>query len=301
MPDPGGRPRATPSASATSSPCAQVSISRAVTSDEADIGGPYQGIRSPSGSSSTSCSRSARPCRQRSSSSAGGSRAPAWAPRRRGRLGGRLAQRAGELVRRADRQQRLVVGPGQVRDLVRDGPALGRRWRRPAGRARGRRRGRRARRSRRPDRPAGRAAAPHRWSRARAYGGADGALRGDPPPPHGPGLRPRPAGAGRGGRRVAAQRDPRARRAGFSQGWDFLVLREAGRPGAFWAATPRAGRAGRLAARACRPRPLLVVCLSDKDALPGPVRRAGQGLDRPRRGPLAGALLGRRHRDGRRC
>ena len=38
-----------------------------------------------------------------------------------------------------------------------------------------------------------------------------------------------------------------------------------------------------------------------QERLPGPLRRAGQGLDRPRRVPLAGAVLGRRRRAWRRC
>lgn len=65
----------------------------------------------------------------------------------------------------------------------------------------------------------------------------------------------------------------RAPSAGFSQGWDFLVLREPGQRSRFWAAaaagTDPAGRpsagadpwlAGMMSA------PLLIVCLSDKDA-----------------------------------
>ena len=58
----------------------------------------------------------------------------------------------------------------------------------------------------------------------------------------------------------------RAPSAGFSQGWDFLVLTEAADRAAFWAATtdpddePDSWLAG------MRTAPLLIVCLSDKDA-----------------------------------
>lgn len=57
----------------------------------------------------------------------------------------------------------------------------------------------------------------------------------------------------------------RAPSAGFSQGWDFLVLREPAERAAFWAATAEPGPpdtwlAGLMTA------PTLVVCLSHKDA-----------------------------------
>ena len=56
----------------------------------------------------------------------------------------------------------------------------------------------------------------------------------------------------------------RAPSAGFSQGWDFVVLRTADSRAAFWAATadgePDAWLRGMTSA------PVLVVCLSDKDA-----------------------------------
>ena len=57
----------------------------------------------------------------------------------------------------------------------------------------------------------------------------------------------------------------RAPSAGFSQGWDFVVLRTPAARAAFWAATadddePDAWLEGMVRA------PLLVVCLSDKDA-----------------------------------
>ena len=56
----------------------------------------------------------------------------------------------------------------------------------------------------------------------------------------------------------------RAPSAGFSQGWDFVVLRTAGSRAAFWSATadgePNPWLRGMTSA------PVLVVCLSDKDA-----------------------------------
>ena len=67
----------------------------------------------------------------------------------------------------------------------------------------------------------------------------------------------------------------------------------------FWAATrrrPRATRTSWLAGmmrRAGGDRAVL-----QQGGLPRPLRRARQGLDRPRRGPLAGAVLAHRHRDG---
>ena len=61
-----------PSAPATSWPCAQVSMIRAVAIDVGLIGGPYHGIFSPSGTAASSRARSARPSRQRCISSAGG-------------------------------------------------------------------------------------------------------------------------------------------------------------------------------------------------------------------------------------
>ncbi len=72
--------RRTPSASATSWPCAQVSMRRAVAMEGTAIGGPYQGSRVPWGASARACHSRSRPVRQRSSSSAGGSAAPSSAP-----------------------------------------------------------------------------------------------------------------------------------------------------------------------------------------------------------------------------
>ena len=68
----------------------------------------------------------------------------------------------------------------------------------------------------------------------------------------------------------AAQRAPSA---GFSQGWDFVVLADAGRPARFWVPRdPRPGRAGRHPDAApdgwlagVSAAPVLVLCLSDPD------------------------------------
>ncbi|MGV1008439.1 MAG: nitroreductase family protein [Dermatophilaceae bacterium] len=57
----------------------------------------------------------------------------------------------------------------------------------------------------------------------------------------------------------------RAPSAGFSQGWDFLVLHEPGDREAFWSAASEPGRADSWLVR-MRTAPALVVCLSDPDA-----------------------------------
>ena len=58
--------RPTPSAAATSRPCAQVSMKRAVAMEVALIGGPYHGILVPSGSSRSVCwTARSDPARQR--------------------------------------------------------------------------------------------------------------------------------------------------------------------------------------------------------------------------------------------
>ncbi|SHO87882.1 Uncharacterised protein [Mycobacteroides abscessus subsp. abscessus] len=62
----------TPSASATSRPCAQVSIKRAVPMDAALIGGPYQGILTPSGTARSAACSWLRVLRHWMSRSAGG-------------------------------------------------------------------------------------------------------------------------------------------------------------------------------------------------------------------------------------
>ncbi|CAA9247830.1 MAG: Nitroreductase family protein, partial [uncultured Blastococcus sp.] len=124
-----------------------------------------------------------------------------------------------------------------------------------------------------------------------------GVRRRRPPPPHGARLRPRPARAGRGPGAAARARDPRAL-GGLQPG---LGLPRAGdRRGArpLLGRHHRRGRPGRLAdpdaARPPADRPA-----GQQGRLPGPLRRARQGLDRPRRGALAGPLLGRRRRHGR--
>ena len=57
----------------------------------------------------------------------------------------------------------------------------------------------------------------------------------------------------------------RAPSAGFSQGWDFVVLRDSGDRGRFWDATTDGGVPDAWLTR-MRTAPLLVLCLSDKDA-----------------------------------
>ena len=86
--------------------------------------------------------------------------------------------------------------------------------------------------------------------------------------------------------------------AGFSQGWDFVVLRRrrtssgSGRRPPTPQEEPDAWLQGMRTAPGARGLPLR------PRALPDPLRGARQGLDRPGRGALAGAVLGRRHRDG---
>jgi len=58
----------------------------------------------------------------------------------------------------------------------------------------------------------------------------------------------------------------RAPSAGFSQGWDFVVLREAADRDLFWAVTSDADREPDAWLRGLRTAPLLVLCLSDKEA-----------------------------------
>ena len=93
----------------------------------------------------------------------------------------------------------------------------------------------------------------------------------------------------------------RAPSAGFSQGWAFVRARHARRRTPLLGAppptrprsrSPTPGCAGMMQ-RAGRGRALL-----QQGRLPRPLRRARQGLDRPRRGSLAGALLAHGHRDG---
>ena len=135
------------SASVTSRPCAQVSISRAVAIEAALIGGPNQGSFAPSGSAASGLGERGPAARQRASSRAGSSVAPA--------AGGVVHERcpaAGPASATARREalgigrgeQRLVVGPREVGDLVGDRPALGRCRRRARRCPRARRRRRRA-------------------------------------------------------------------------------------------------------------------------------------------------------------
>ena len=146
--------RFTPSVSATSSPCAQVSISRAVAIDAALIGGPNHGSLRPSATvSSSSCSRS-RVSRQSASRRSGGQRGQllgAGVDETRRILGG-LGEHRREAGFVGDRDQRDPIGPQQVRDLVGDRPSRGGRGGRPSDRQAGRRPARRGRRSRRADR-----------------------------------------------------------------------------------------------------------------------------------------------------
>jgi len=58
----------------------------------------------------------------------------------------------------------------------------------------------------------------------------------------------------------------RAPSAGFSQGWDFVVLREAADRDLFWAVSSDAGPEPDDWLRGLRTAPLLILCLSDKDA-----------------------------------
>ncbi|MBT0769213.1 nitroreductase family protein [Kineosporia sp. J2-2] len=57
----------------------------------------------------------------------------------------------------------------------------------------------------------------------------------------------------------------RAPSAGFSQGWDFVVLSEAGQVDRFWAATSGDGAPDRWL-EGMRTAPALILCLSDRDA-----------------------------------
>lgn len=58
----------------------------------------------------------------------------------------------------------------------------------------------------------------------------------------------------------------RAPSAGFSQGWDFLVLTTGAERDAFWTATTDEGAASDPWLSGIRAAPVLVLCLSDKDA-----------------------------------
>ena len=116
------------------------------------------------------------------------------------------------------------------------------------------------------------------------------------PPPDGAQLLGR-AGGSRCRRTDPEQRPARAQRR-LQPGLGIPAARRSGRDRALLGVHHRAGGpAGQLAVRhAPRARPRRRALKQGR--LPRPVRRAGQGLDRPRREPLAGALLGHRHRDG---
>jgi nitroreductase len=58
----------------------------------------------------------------------------------------------------------------------------------------------------------------------------------------------------------------RAPSAGFSQGWDFLVLRTDDERDRFWAATTEPGEAADPWLSGIQAAPVLILCLSDKDA-----------------------------------
>ncbi len=58
----------------------------------------------------------------------------------------------------------------------------------------------------------------------------------------------------------------RAPSAGFSQGWDFVVLRTAPERDRFWAATTQPGQPADPWLRGIREAPVLILCLSHKDA-----------------------------------
>lgn len=58
----------------------------------------------------------------------------------------------------------------------------------------------------------------------------------------------------------------RAPSAGFSQGWDFLVLSEVDEREAFWSATTDTAAPGDSWLSGIRDAPVLILCLSDKDA-----------------------------------
>ncbi|HET8594520.1 MAG TPA: nitroreductase family protein [Intrasporangium sp.] len=58
----------------------------------------------------------------------------------------------------------------------------------------------------------------------------------------------------------------RAPSAGFSQGWDFLVLRTGAERDRFWAATTEPGEAADAWLSGIQAAPVLILCLSHKDA-----------------------------------
>ena len=117
--------RFTPSASATSRPCAHVSISRAVAIDAALIGGPNHGSLRPSATASnSSCSRARVPSPVGQQLHRAGFRQLFGAlVDETGRIGRRGPQHGGETRLVGDGDQRDAVRPQQVSDLVCDRPA----------------------------------------------------------------------------------------------------------------------------------------------------------------------------------
>ena len=150
----------------------------------------------------------------------------------------------------------------------------------------------------RPPRPPG-LTGPPRPAPCRPAGWGRGVRRRRPPPAHGARLRPRPAGAAGGARAAARARHPGA--VGRVQpGLGVPGAGVAGGPRPLLGGDDRRGSARRLADPDA-PRAAADRAAVEQVGLPRPLRRAGQGLDRPRRDPLAGPLLGRRRRHGRRC
>ena len=87
----------------------------------------------------------------------------------------------------------------------------------------------------------------------------------------------------------------RAPSAGFTQGVSLLVLSSAPERETFWQAAADARQPWLAGMRTA---PVAGPGLDQPGGLPRPLRRAGQGLDRPRSGAMVRALLVRRRRDG---
>ena len=129
--------RFTPSVSATSRPCAHVSISRAVAIDAALIGGPNHGSLRPSATASSSSCRRARVWRQSVKQTFGREHSQLLGARvdETRRILGGLGQHSREAGLVGHRGQRDAIGPQQVRDLMGDRPPRrGRGFRPPIGR-----------------------------------------------------------------------------------------------------------------------------------------------------------------------
>ncbi len=93
----------------------------------------------------------------------------------------------------------------------------------------------------------------------------------------------------------------RAPSGGFSQGWAFLTLEGDDRERYWRIAAENADEKYVEWLTGLRRAPLLILAFAHKDAYLDRYAERGQGLDRSRRGPLDGAVLVRRHRDGGRC